>query len=140
MTKLRSSSFTQFLLLILASQSGIASAADWQRFESVDSDQWRAFDAARTKLVKPTVVGTWKRYKATALSEKYSGYEYSITEWEIDCAGRRQRILSSFDYDGNGKVVNTDAWKDSEFRPIPPDSKGDVEATIICSKVIKARK
>lgn len=117
-----------------------AVAADWVPIDTSDEDHFRAFDLSRTRLISPTTVRTWKRYIISGYEVQYSGYQYSVTEWEINCPERKHRILSSFDYGANGIIVNTNIWKDSELRPIPPDSNGDVEATLICNQMIKVRK
>jgi hypothetical protein len=140
MNKVKSVALFACVFALLALQVSEAKAADWKTIDNVDNDSWRAYDVSRTMVVGPRTLGTWKRYQAAGLADKYAGCEYSVTRWEIDCAGKRQRILASFDYDANGKIVNTEVWTDSPFRPIPPDSRGDVEATFICAKSIQGKK
>ena len=117
-----------------------ASATEWIATDTDSEDNLRAFDRSRTRQINENFIRTWKRYQLRGHAQKYEGYVYSIAEWEIDCIERRQRILASFDYDGSGRIVNTDVWKDSESRPIPPDSRGDTEAKLICGSFFKPKK
>ena len=137
---LRAATSSRLLLLLFTFAASSVQSAEWVQLKGNGDDDWRAYDITRTALVAAGKLRTWKRYKLKGHESKYPGYEYSITEWEIDCAGRRQRILASFDYSVDGRIVNTDIWDDQTFRPIPPGSLGDIEAAEICERLIQIKK
>lgn len=133
-TCIRASIFSAILIALPA----VSEAADWISYGEEISDEFRAFDMSRTRIVQGSIVRTWKRYRL--INHKYAGYDFSITEWEINCAERRHKLISSFDYSSAGQIVNSDIWPDAEYRPIPPESIGDIETRVICGRLVKPSK
>ena len=133
-----------FISVVLLS---IVVAADawgenWKALKSDDSGASYC-DMDSRVLISKGVFRVWEQYVYTAESvtkkmmkygSKYEGLKNSMTLWEINCAEKKARIISTADYSHDGKVISKtkDGAKPWPWDSYPPGSLGDRLIQAIC--------
>jgi hypothetical protein len=69
----------------------------------------------------------------------YEGYEYTLQQWEVDCAHKTSRTMSSTDYGAQGAALDTLASPQAEWEAITPGSITDALYEIVCPAKAKAQ-
>jgi hypothetical protein len=123
--------FVSISLLLLS----IVVAADaWgENWKGLNSDDSGAsyYDLDSRILISQGVFRVWEQYVYTAESvtkkmlkhgSKYEDLKSSMTLWEINCTGKKARIISTGDYSHDGKVISktkegTDPWPWDSYSP-----------------------
>ena len=126
---------------------GIVVSADawgenWKALKSDDSGS-SYYDLDSRTLISQGVIRVWEQYVYTAESvtrkmmkygSKYEGLKNSMTLWEIDCAEKKARLVSTADYSHDGRVVSKtkDGAEPWPWDSYPPGSLGDRLIQAIC--------
>ncbi|HZF20482.1 MAG TPA: surface-adhesin E family protein [Burkholderiales bacterium] len=58
--------------------------------------------------------------------------ESSKYYWEIDCAGKRMRLLDAYSFNSRGELSNRTTRPEGTFGFVPPDSNGEWLSTMVC--------
>ncbi len=84
------------------------------------------------------VVGTSKRYWVVTKLPAPDKYRVVLqrTYMEVDCNARMRAQRAFVDYDAQGTVVYSDSSLDkpAQWRPIVPNSNGDIVRLIVCNR------
>ena len=100
--------------------------ADWKLF--AETDLYECFyDAGDTAPSSENIVDVWTKLEYTRkgvngivakFGKHYADLSYSLELWEINCAEKKDRILSITEYSAEGKILYADsaeeklpAWK-----------------------------
>ena len=116
---------------------------NWKALKSDDSGS-SYYDLDSRTLISQGVIRVWEQYVYTAESvtrkmmkygSKYEGLKNSMTLWEIDCAEKKARLVSTADYSYDGRVVSktkegAEPWPWGSY---PPGSLGDRLIQAICA-------
>jgi len=116
---------------------------NWKALKSDDSGS-SYYDLDSRTLISQGVIRVWEQYVYTAESvtrkmmkygSKYEGLKNSMTLWEIDCAEKKARLVSTADYSHDGRVVSktkegAEPWPWGSY---PPESLGDRLIQAICA-------
>lgn len=108
-----------------------AVAADWVLVSIVnnnvtifgDADS-RTDDRAwfETRLAKPQKIGDGKFFNTTKALE------------EMDCSGKRRRILTITAYSKSGKSIDSDTPSYAEWRYVVPGTVGEAQYKFVCNR------
>ena len=114
--------------------------ADWKIFSL--SDAGTAYYDAEN-IIRPSkgVVRVWQKtvYNEKSVinavekwGDKYKTFSYSITLWELYCAEKKERLLSSTHYSTDGGVLFSATDQESKWNFIVPDSEGELLYKAVC--------
>lgn len=78
-------------------------------------------------LFKTTTYYEWDQ-------EKYRKRPHQVTKEEYDCNQEKRRVLSSIEYDVDGKVIGNYDFQNPEWKSIPPESVGEEMLKKFCTK------
>ena len=87
--------------------------ADWKFISSTDLYEC-FYDAENMTRSSKNIVGVWTKLVYTErgitgivkeFGKHYENLSYSLELWEIDCAKKKQRILSITEYSAEGKIL-----------------------------------
>ena len=115
---------------------------NWKALRSDDSGA-SYYDLDSRTLISHGVIRVWEQYVYTAESvtkkmmkygSKYEALKNSMTLWEIDCAEKKARLVSTADYSHDGRVVSktkegAEPWPWDSY---PHGSLGDRLIQTIC--------
>jgi hypothetical protein len=98
--------------------------ADWKRF--AETDLYECFyDAEDTAPSSENIVDVWTKLEytekgvngiVTKFGKHYAHLSYSLELWEVNCAEKKDRILSITEYSSEGKIL----YADSAEEKLPP--------------------
>jgi len=98
--------------------------ADWKLF--AETDLYECFyDANDTAPSSQNVVDVWTKLEYTKkgvngivakFGKHYADLSYSLELWEVNCAEKKDRILSITEYSAEGKIL----YADSAEERLPP--------------------
>jgi len=98
---------------------GRAWGADWTLF--AETDLYECFyDAEDTTPSSGNIVDVWTKLEYTKegitgivkkFGKHYADLSYSLELWEINCAERKDRILSITEYSAEGKILYANSVK-----------------------------
>jgi hypothetical protein len=103
--------------------------ADWKLYYS-HKEYLGYYDTQNITRPSKNVVRVWTRWDFTEkgvltmvgeFGKKYENLSWSVISWEIDCAEKKYRQLSSTRYDHKGSVISSRGTP-SEWRFIIPES------------------
>lgn len=62
-------------------------------------------------------------------------YKTAISTWEMHCANKTFRLVSSTLYDDKGKIISEETYTAVDIRPmaVPPNSLTDEQRKIVCA-------
>ena len=118
-TGMKSLSVNTGVILFIVGLSIFACAevwgADWRLISSTDS--YKCFyDAENITRSSKNIVGVWARLEYTEkgisgivkeFGKHYENLSYSLELWEINCAGKKHRLLSITSYSVEGNILYT---------------------------------
>jgi len=115
---------------------------NWKALKSDDSGS-SYYDLDSRTLISHGVIRVWEQYVYTAESvtkkmmkygSKYEALKNSMTLWEIDCAEKKARLVSTADYSHDGRVVSKtkDGAEPWPWDSYPHGSLGDRLIQTIC--------
>jgi hypothetical protein len=99
-------------------QNGIEQYIDKDRITEVSPSVKRVW----RKFIIPAKVMIDLRKKSALPLTGYSSFSHSLSLWEINCKNKTTRILSYFDYDKKGIVLDSRGYDNLEMIPIIPGS------------------
>jgi hypothetical protein len=116
--------------------------ADWKFISSTDLYEC-FYDAENMTRSSKNIVGVWTKLVYTErgitgivkeFGKHYENLSYSLELWEIDCAKKKQRILSITEYSAEGNILYTNPTKSrpSAWKSISRESVGESLYKIIC--------
>jgi hypothetical protein len=103
-----------FVALLGIVVSADAWGENWKALKSDDSGS-SYYDLDSRALISQGVIRVWEQYVYTVESvtrkmmkygSKYESLKNSMTLWEINCAEKKARIISTADYSHDGKVIS----------------------------------
>jgi tetratricopeptide (TPR) repeat protein len=103
----------------------------WRVLASSDFGKDYAIDI-QTWVLTPTSASFWLR------SNNAKSDAYDLTRYQVDCGGRRLRLLSSTTYDANGtptEILNGNGWQ--AVADIGPNTKGEMLYRAACRSDIR---
>ena len=124
----------------------VVSADAWgENWKSLKSDDWGAsyYDLDSMILISQGVIRVREQYVYTAESVakkvvkygiKYNALKHSVTLWEINCAEKKARIISTADYSHDGKIISKikDGAEPWPWGSYAPESLGGLLIQAIC--------
>ena len=130
-------------ITLVATRAEIACAADWQ---NVPGNSVKA-DLSRIEVRKDGSRRVWQRYtldptivarlqadlRSRGSAVNYDGYAYSVALWEYHCKDRLIGVVSTADYDGSGRVVNSSETDPPERQRAIPESDGENTLEFVCA-------
>ena len=82
---------------------------------------------------KNHMAGVFREGGFGQLADKYeNNYLLSLNKWEINCQNLTMKLITSADYEKNGKVLSGSENVHKEFSQIIPESLMDVAASKLC--------
>jgi len=131
-----------FVVLLSIVVSADAWGENWKSLKSDDSGA-SYYDLDSMILISQGVIRVREQYVYTAESVakkvvkygiKYNALKHSVTLWEINCAGKKARLVSTADYSHDGKVISktkegAEPWPWGSY---PPGSLGDRLIQSVC--------
>jgi hypothetical protein len=116
------------------------SAADWRFYTrsefglyQYDADEVNHFSKSLVRVRQKLVTndrGT--THLVRELGKEYENVRQIITLREIDCAGKKSRILELIYCSENGGVLKTESYEPIEWDSIIPDSVDDILYQVVC--------
>ncbi len=117
-------------------------AADWRLFAETRADIGVIYyDAASITHPSKDIVRTWTRlvYSKDAvalqvkqLGKRYEDLSYTLNLSEVNCATKKNRVLESTSYTGDGKVISSNLSQQTEWSSINPGSIGEILYKTVC--------
>jgi len=115
---------------------------NWKALKSDDSGS-SYYDLDSRALISPGVFRVREQYVYTAESvtkkmmkygSKYESLKSSVTLWEINCAEKKARIISTADYSHDGKIISKtkDGAEPWPWGSYAPESLGGLLIQAIC--------
>lgn len=66
------------------------------------------------------------------LGKGFEKLSYSISLYELDCANKKERILSAVTYSDDGNVLSSESVSEPQWHSIIPDSFGEIFYGTVC--------
>ena len=116
-----------------------ARGADWKPY-AADNNGFSYYDSGSITRPSETIVRVWTKYVFTEggragmvakLGAKYRDVDRGLYYSELNCADKTFRLLSTTIYSKEGAVIFSDSSV-KEWKPIPPDSRGEVLYDMVC--------
>jgi len=75
-----------------------------------------------------------ERAAAGAPTKGYEGYAYTLQVWELDCAAKTTRTVSSADYATGNVLLEKNDWPGAKAEAIPPGSMAETLLKEVCGQ------
>jgi hypothetical protein len=119
-----------------------AQGEDWKLYAKTDLYEC-FYDAENVTEPSENIVRVWTKLEYTErgiagivkeFGKHYESLSYSLRLWEINCAEKRQRILSITEYSVEGNILYTNpaGSRPSDWKDISPESVGENLYKAVC--------